>query len=197
MFEGLDYQAIIYLNGEEIGRHANAHRPCRLEVTGRLRAGRNLLAVVVESGLQYVADRAGADYSSDSSYTLAKRHWLRKAQYEAGWDWHPRLLNVGITGAVSLEIADEPGIDTIVVLPTLADDHSRASLEVRAFLRHTGRRPVTMWCGRVSSRPARKPSSRRRSCPARHRVQTTAGRGESGAVVAARTRRADRSTRSR
>ena len=67
-----------------------------------------------------------------------KRHWLRKAQYEAGWDWHPRLLNVGITGPVRLEIADEPSLAHVVVLATLADDHSHALLEVRAFLHQPG-----------------------------------------------------------
>ncbi len=138
VFDGLDYQAIIYLNGEEVGRHANAHIPCRLEVTGKLRPGRNLLAVAIESGLAYVADRPGADYTPGLFTYLTKRHWLRKGQYETGWDWHPRLLNVGITGPVRLEVASEPWIEVISVLSTVADDHTRATIEVRAFVHNPG-----------------------------------------------------------
>jgi len=138
IFEGLDYQAIIYLNGEEIGRHANAHRPCRLDVTGKLRPGRNLLAIAVESGLYYAVDRPGAAYTPDLFTVLTKRHWLRKPQYETGWDWHPRLLNVGITGAVSLEVADEPWLEAVAILPALSDDHHHATVEVRAFAHNPG-----------------------------------------------------------
>ncbi len=138
VFEGLDYQAIIYLNGEEVGRHANAHRPCRLEVAGKLCAGRNLIAVAVESGLAYVADRAGADYTPELFTYLTKRHWLRKGQYQTGWDWHPRLLNVGITGPVRLEIADQPWLETVTVLSTVTDDLTRGTIEVRAFPHNPG-----------------------------------------------------------
>lgn len=132
--EGLDYQAIIYMNGVEIGRHANAHRPCRLDVTGHLRAGRNLLAVEVESGLYYAAERPGQAYSGDLDAHLTKRHWLRKAQYESGWDWHPRLLNVGITGSVWLDVGDAPRLHAVTVLPALSDDRAQATLEVRAVI---------------------------------------------------------------
>lgn len=32
VFEGLDYSAVIYLNGEEIARHENAFCPCSVDV---------------------------------------------------------------------------------------------------------------------------------------------------------------------
>ncbi len=138
VFEGLEDQAIMSLNGEEVGRHANAHRPCRLEVTGKLRVGENLLSMAVESGLYDVAERPGQAYGMWLESHLTKRHWLRKPQYESGWDWHPRLLNVGITGPVRLEFADEPWLETVVVLPALAEDHTRATLEIRAFVYNPG-----------------------------------------------------------
>ncbi len=138
VFEGLDLQAIVYLNGEEVGRHANAHRPYRLEVTGKLQAGPNLLAVAVEGGLYYAAERPGEVYTPDTFTVLTKRHWLRKPQYEAGWDWNPRLLNVGITGSVRLDVADEPWLDAVTVLPHLNDTLDRASLDVRSFVHNPG-----------------------------------------------------------
>jgi len=50
-FEGLDLVAVIVLNGQEIGRHNNSFYPCRLDVTGKLKPGRNLLTVHLEGGL--------------------------------------------------------------------------------------------------------------------------------------------------
>ncbi len=39
VFEGLDLAAVVYVNGQEAGRHANAFYPCRIEVTDLLRPG--------------------------------------------------------------------------------------------------------------------------------------------------------------
>src|SRR5258705_5095429 len=51
IFEGLDLAATIFLNGVEIGRHANSFFPCRIDVTGKIRAGRNVLTVHLDAGL--------------------------------------------------------------------------------------------------------------------------------------------------
>jgi beta-mannosidase len=141
VFEGLDLAATIWLNGEQIAQHKNAHRPCRVPVTGKLRKGGNELFVSVESGLYDVADREGSAYASAPETLLNKRHWLRKAQYQAGWDWNPRLINVGIVGDVRLEWNAGPWIEHLVVLPELADDHTRAILKVRAIIHNPGPEP--------------------------------------------------------
>jgi beta-mannosidase len=133
-FDRPDLGCTIFLNGEEIGRHSTAHRPCRIDVTGRLRPGKNLLTVCIESGLYDTAEREGKAYNTAIETLLNKRQWMRKAQYQAGWDWNPRLINVGITGDVRLEYGDEPWIDQLVVLPTLSADHGSARLLVRAFV---------------------------------------------------------------
>lgn len=133
-FDGLDLNAVISLNGEEIGRHRNAHRPCRIPVTGKLYEGENVVTVVLESGLYDVAEREGAAYNPAPEVLLNKRHWMRKAQYQAGWDWNPRLINVGIVGGVRLEWSKRPWIEQLVVLPDLEEDLGRASLSIRAFI---------------------------------------------------------------
>lgn len=133
VFEGLDLNAVVYLNGEEIGRHDNAFVPCRLDVTGRLRDGSNTLAVVIESGLYGSADKEAAGYCSGIENALTKRSWHRKPQYSYSWDWSPRLINVGIWKPVRLEWTDTARIDALTVWPELADDHKTARLHVRVF----------------------------------------------------------------
>ena len=97
--------------------------PCRVEVTGKLRAGENLLCVVLDSGLFDVADRTGEGYVNSLDQKLHKRHWLRKPQCQFSWDWSGRLINVGITGPVRLEwTADPVRVERLVPLATLTPD---------------------------------------------------------------------------
>ncbi len=134
VFEGLDLAAVVYLNGQEVGRHENAFTPCRVEVTGKLRAGVNTLAVRLESGLYTVSDKPGAGYNPALDHRLHKRSWLRKPQYTFSWDWSPRLVNVGIWRPVHLEWCDTARLAAVTTWPELAADHRRATLHVRAFV---------------------------------------------------------------
>lgn len=134
VFDQLDLNAVILLNGEIIGTHNSAFVPCRIEVTGKLRSGRNLLQIGIESGLYGVADKEGAAYLQNMGALLNKRHWMRKPQYQFLWDWNPQLINVGITGAVRLEWEKSFRLDQVVIQCKLSDDLQKAELLVRSFL---------------------------------------------------------------
>ncbi|MCX6374674.1 MAG: hypothetical protein NTU88_01310, partial [Armatimonadetes bacterium] len=142
VFEGLDISAIIYLNGQEIGRHENAFIPCRLDVTGKLRPGENTLAVRIESGLYSVADKQGQGYVNGLADLLTKRSWLRKPQYSFSWDWSPRLINVGIWKPVRLEWSDSARIDAVTIYPELNADHTSARINARLFVENVRPEPV-------------------------------------------------------
>jgi len=133
-FETLDLAATVHLNSQEVGRHANAFYPCRLDVTAALVEGENTLVVVVEAGLFSVGDRMGTGYNMTPDGALLKRNWLRKTQSSFGWDWSPRLLNVGIRGDVTLEICAGIRFDTFVALAELAPDLTRGTLTGRVFV---------------------------------------------------------------
>lgn len=53
LFEAVNYHATVWLNGVELGRHAGGFTPFILEVSGKLKPGRNVVVVRVDS-------RAGA-----------------------------------------------------------------------------------------------------------------------------------------
>lgn len=143
VFEQLDYAARVYLNGELIGTHHNVFRPCRIDVSGQLRVGRNLLVVELESGLLDVADKPSLEYGGYRDVPLHKRHWLRKPQFQFLWDWCTRLINVGITGPVRLEWTDDAvRLDSLAVLVDTAPDLQSARVTVRAFLEGLGDAPV-------------------------------------------------------
>ncbi|MCE5257896.1 MAG: hypothetical protein LLG44_02420 [Chloroflexi bacterium] len=139
IFEGLDLDADIYLNGRLIGSHHNAFRPCKVDVTGMLRAGVNVLAVLLDAGLHGAGERSASEYlPGKDDAPLHKRMWLRKPQYQFAWDWNPRLVNVGIFRPVRLEWGPAR-IDQVTIYPELTADHTQATLQVRAHLENTSK----------------------------------------------------------
>jgi beta-mannosidase len=135
VFEGLDLNAIILLNGKEVGRHANTFYPCRVDVTGKLRAGTNTLVVHLDSGLWGAADKPSQDWWHWPDQILNKRHWMRKPQCQFGWDWSHRLINVGMFKPVRLEWTDAPArVDQLVPLVEVAPDLQSATVRVRWFV---------------------------------------------------------------
>ncbi|MEN8125745.1 MAG: glycoside hydrolase family 2 TIM barrel-domain containing protein [Bacteroidota bacterium] len=48
-FEAVNYEAIVYLNGELIGRHVGGYTPFQFEVTDKLRDGKNFVVVKVDN----------------------------------------------------------------------------------------------------------------------------------------------------
>ncbi len=142
-FEGLDLAATIVLNGQEIGKHSNSFHPCRIEVTGKLKPGRNLLTVHLDGGLFHVSEKQSEGWGMGPDAKLHKRNWLRKPQCQFGWDWSTRLINVGITKPVRLEWTSDPvRVDTFTPLADLSQDLATGTVRGRLFVEGLMEKPV-------------------------------------------------------
>ena len=108
VFDGLDLHAQVFLNGKPIGSAANAFVSATFDAKPFLRAGRNELVVRMTAGSE-LARAKDPEYRRPDAKEVAvagdfpPRKWLRKPQFEYGWDWIEPLPNVGITGPVRLE----------------------------------------------------------------------------------------------
>ena len=131
-FECLELDAAIYLNGKLLGVHRNAHRPAIFDVTGLLLEGENLLVVRLESGIHSNSDKQGSNYGTGEIGHVTKRHWNRHAQYQHGWDWQARLVNIGILGNVTLEWHTGLRMDDVTVFAVPFTDLHSATVTVRA-----------------------------------------------------------------
>ncbi len=134
LFEGLDLDAVIYLNGAEIGRHNNAFVPARFDVKPWLQCGANTLAVRIDSGLYGVSEKPQIPYNGQLDCLLHKRSWLRKPQYSFSWDWNPRLVNVGIWRPVSLQWTDTLRLAEVVVTTTVQPDNTTGVVRATAHI---------------------------------------------------------------
>lgn len=142
VFERLELDTIVSLNGQEVGRHANANRPARFCVSGKVRAGENLLVVQISTGIHGSADKPGADYWCQPMDMLTKRPWHRKPAYQCGWDWNARLMNVGILGDVHLEWSEVPRLDQVTVFAVPTADLTSATVHVRATVENADSSPA-------------------------------------------------------
>lgn len=107
IFDGLDLDAEIFLNGEPIGESHNAFIPAVFNVTGRLRPGRNELVVRLICGEGEPFDGAHYEVALPVRGSLSRgdrrRIHMRKPQFSFGWDWVDALPNIGIWRSVRME----------------------------------------------------------------------------------------------
>ncbi len=137
VFEGLDTIAEVFLNGQKVGAADNMFRRWRFDVAGVLRAGENELRVIFRSPVEYgrrqhekhraaVRPLESMAQLDDRPSRLTFHPYLRKAQYQFGWDWGPMLATSGIWKDCYLLATDEPWIEYV----TTAQTHRRGKVEL-------------------------------------------------------------------
>ena len=133
VFEGLDLNAIIYVNGRQVGTHNNFYTPARIDITDVAVVGDNRVDVRLESGLYGATNKDVSMTHANPTQKMLRRVFCRKPQSSYEWDWSPRLINIGIFKPCRVEIApvfmDETGI-----YHKLSKDYSTATINVRQYL---------------------------------------------------------------
>ncbi len=123
VFDGLDLDAQIFLNGKLVGESSNAFVPVVFNVRHHLRRGGNELVVRLTSGVERTGIPINpTPYTKEEPYRnryYPGMHELRKAQFSHGWDWVDSLPNIGIWRGVRLEarsgvILHDIRLDTVV-----------------------------------------------------------------------------------
>ena len=102
-FEGIDTLGEVSLNGQLLGRTDNMHRTWEYEVSPFLQPGMQRLSVFLRSPSRYIADRQAERPLWGVDSTMAGYPHLRKAHCMFGWDWGPKLPDMGLWRTVRLE----------------------------------------------------------------------------------------------
>ena len=92
-FGGVDYEATVFVDGEEAARHEGMFSPFEVVVGG----GDHLLAVVVHPAPE-----------SEPQVGHTSRVRVHKSRMGYGWDFCPRLIHQGIWRSVTLRVGDTP-----------------------------------------------------------------------------------------
>lgn len=102
-FEGVDTLAAIFLNGQLLGKTFNMHREWEFPVESILQEKENLLEVKFHSPVRYMEEQVKKQGAIPcNTDTIDGFPYLRKAHCMSGWDWAPKLPDMGIFRDVSL-----------------------------------------------------------------------------------------------
>jgi len=144
-FDGINWKADVYLNGEKLGRIEGAFMRGRFDVTGKLRAGQpNALAVRIEKNRTpgSTKEKTVAGFGSNGGALGADNPTFHSS---IGWDWMPavRGRDTGIWNSVYLTVTGPVTIEDPLVSATLPlPDTSRADVAMELTLRNREPRPV-------------------------------------------------------
>lgn len=102
VFHGIDTIADIFLNGEKILSVDNMHRSYEVDVKHLLKQENNQLEVKLYSPLNYIQDKQKENSLPGVSHAVEGYQHLRKAHSMFGWDWGPKIPDLGIWKDVEL-----------------------------------------------------------------------------------------------
>ncbi|PID68355.1 MAG: hypothetical protein CR989_05300 [Flavobacteriales bacterium] len=119
--KGIDYEFDIYLNDEKLFYQEGMFSPVKLNLTEKLRAKNDLRIVVypVPKSHAEPADRSQADR-------------VAKPPVSYGWDWHPRLIPLGIWDETYLLKLPKANLNNVWVGYSLNENYTKASIKVTA-----------------------------------------------------------------
>ena len=100
--DGLDTLADVYLNDHWLGHTDNMFRQYTWQVKGFLREGENDLRIKFGAPVSYIREQQKIKPLIGGGDILGGPH-LRKAPYMWGWDWGPKLPQIGIWKDIYLE----------------------------------------------------------------------------------------------
>lgn len=133
VFEGLDTVCSVELNGEPLLACDNMFLSLEADVKGRLRPTDNQLVLRFEPALT-VAHQRQAEHGIRPVWNGDfSRVYLRKAQYQFGWDFGPTLLGAGPWRPVRL-LAYESRLVEVEAPVELAADLKSARVQVKAVI---------------------------------------------------------------
>lgn len=145
VFDGLDTLANITLDGRPVVHADNMFRRWRVPLDGLDRAGEHMLEVTFHSPVTRLQPwLAKQPYALPGEFDSAfgdeppgrqVANYVRKAAYQFGWDWGPRILTEGIWQPVRLEAWSGWRLDDFHVAQTHVDAERaqlRAAFAIRA-----------------------------------------------------------------
>ena len=155
VFEGLDTFATVKINGVEALKSDNMFRTWRIAAKALLRPGDNVISVAIASpirtlqpllaGIKNVLPGAYDSAFGDEAPGRDSSTYVRKAGYQYGWDWGPRVVALGVWKPVRLEAYDALRLeDSHVDQVHLDDDVAVVEAQTELQSENAGQATITV-----------------------------------------------------
>ncbi|WP_027386347.1 beta-mannosidase [Chryseobacterium gregarium] len=142
VFNGLDTFSEIYLNGKLLTKTDNMFRKWEIPVKKDLKVGDNVLQIKFKSSVN-----AGKELAKKVPFTMPEspRSFIRKAQYQFGWDWGPRLVTAGIWKDVQLNFWNRAKIENVrIEQKAVTGKQAELQIHTEIFAQEAGKYSVAV-----------------------------------------------------
>lgn len=129
--KGLDDNGTIILNGKEIGKFDKTYIPYTFDLGSNFKKSDNTLAIVFDTPPKYLGQVC---------WTSKIKDW--KPRFYYGWDWIPRIVQIGIWDDILLEVTakDQLTLDHEKISTTAEKDKDLGELSLSAEMSHAALR---------------------------------------------------------
>lgn len=134
--EGLDTLCEIFINGVSILSANNMHRTYEVNIKGIITANENEILIIFRSPVEYGLKKNKELYLDSCADAVPGISHVRKAHSMSGWDWGPKLPDMGIWRNISICGYDDGRLADIYITQTHTD--GKVDLDIRIS--------VEKWC---------------------------------------------------
>ena len=145
-FEGVDYFAKVWLNGELLGEHEGYFNPFNFDVTAKFKPGMNVLVVKVTNPWDYSMKR-----SEITNTSAAEKIWIKSVL-----NFHDSRMGGALNSAyasqswgtggiyrpVKIVATGDVAIDWILISPKLSENYTKAEVAFDVFLTNFTGKPL-------------------------------------------------------
>ena len=127
--DGIDTLATLYINDDQVLNSNNMHRTYEVDIKKYLMPGVNSIRIMFYSPVQYVLEKQREMPLVNSSDAVEGISHLRKAHYMFGWDWGPKLPDMGVWRNISIRGYNHGRIEDVYIVQKHTKD--KVELDIR------------------------------------------------------------------
>lgn len=128
--EGIDTVADIYINGEWIAFVNDMHRTYEFDVKDQVKEGDNDIRILFHSNTEYALEQHRKEPYYSTSDTVDGFSLVRKAHSSYGWDWGPKLPDMGIWRSIRIVAYTEARFADLYIRQDHHDDKVELKFEI-------------------------------------------------------------------
>lgn len=128
--DGLDTIAEIKLNGQVIANTDNMHRLYEIDIKPYAIKGRNEILIRFDSPINYITEKQNKRPLVGVDHAVEGYPHIRKAHSMYGWDWGPKIPDLGIWRDISVLSWDSGRIDNVHITQVHTDDQVEVNVSV-------------------------------------------------------------------
>ena len=128
--EGLDTLAELRINDTLIAKTDNMHRTYRFDIKPYLQSGENTIHILFRSPLQFIKKADEKKPLWGVSSTVPGYQHIRKAHCMFGWDWGPKLPDLGIFRNIYIEKVQDARVKDFYVTQTHNDGKVTLTIDI-------------------------------------------------------------------